>query len=367
MPSDIPPSFKIAYLPPEVWPAPCRARWEEAFAETGLFDEPKPATRWRRATIRKNRSGFGALVSWTLHAGLHDPAADIGSVVTRDHVAGFVAAMREEDYAPYTVACHVQEIHDCACVMDPSGDWSWLLNAVKRTRASARPLRNKLSRLQPAERLERLGLDLMDRAQSDPHLTRYKRALMFRDGFMIAFLIRRPLRIANLQSMDLDGRVVLRERSAVLVFPAEEMKGKRPFEVAFPPELFGALETYLAIHRPFLLSLGGHGTDLPALWISNEGLQMADVSIRNMIKKRTARAFEHDLTPHLFRDSSVTTLVRDAPESARITRSILGHATLDVTNKHYNQARMVEVSRRHTDLIERLLDDAQPEPVPCEP
>ena len=83
---------------------------------------------------------------------------------------------------------------------------------------------------------------------------------------------------------------------------------------------------------------------------------MAEVSISNMIKRRTVKAFGVDLCPHLFRDCAVTSMVRDAPASARLTRDLLGHASLDVANKHYNQALMVDASRRYTTTIESLLE-----------
>ena len=135
---------------------------------------------------------------------------------------------------------------------------------------------------------------------------------------MITTLIHRPLRVSNFASIDLGGRLTLFSKSAILSFPATELKGKRDLEITLPPKNLAALKTYLDTYRPYLLSLKhedapGH-TD--GLWISNEGRQLAEVSLRNAIKKRTAKEFGQDLTPHLFRDSSVTTLVRDAPESA---------------------------------------------------
>ena len=137
----------------------------------------------------------------------------------------------------------------------------------------------------------------------------------------------------------------------------DEMKGKRPFEADFPPALLAPLNFFLDVYRPYLLTLGSEGLPDAAgrLWISNEGRPMDDQSIRNAIKKRTRQAFGRDLTPHLFRDASVTSLIRDAPSSARLAKSILSHQTLEMTNKFYNQAQMVETSRRHAQLIEQLL------------
>jgi integrase/recombinase XerD len=354
-----PARFKIHYIPVEQWPQKCQTQWHDAFEDDDLFAKRKPASSWRTATIRKTRSGIGSLISWHAYKELTLDDASIADLVTPEKIKGFIADLLEAGYAPYTIFCHIQEIYDGARIMDSAKDWRWLLNAVKKLRSKARPVRHKMKRLQPAQKLERLGRKLMEEAQNNTKLTPYKRALMFRDGLIIATLIHRPLRLANFASIDVDGRLSLFSKSAILSFPASELKGKRDLEIPFPPKYLQALKTYLDTYRPYLLSL--KHDDAPdhtdALWISNEGRQLADQSLRNAIKKRTAKEFGQDLTPHLFRDSSVTTLVRDAPESARLTRSILGHTTLETTNKHYNQAKMIDASRRHTSLMERLMSD----------
>jgi len=351
--------FEIHYIPVEQWPQKCQEQWNEAFEDDDLFAKRKPASSWRKASIRKTRSGIGSLLSWHAYKELPVGDAAIAELVTQTAIKGFIADMRDAEYAPNTIFCHVQEIYDGARVMDPEKDWRWLLNAVKKLRSKAKPTRNKLKRLQPAQKLELLGRKLMEEAQSNPKLTPYKQALMFRDGLMIVTLIQRPLRLSNFASLDIGGRLTLFSNSAILSFLGKELKGKRDLEVPFPPKYLQALKTYLDIYRPYLLSL--KHKDAPdqdnGLWISNEGRQLAEVSLRNAIKKRTAKEFGQDLTPHLFRDSSVTTLVRDAPESARLTKSILGHTTIETTNKHYNQAQMIDASRHHASLMERLISD----------
>ena len=361
--------FKIRYVPVEEWPPGCQQQWHAAFDEADLFSKTKPATQWRKATIRKVCCGIGSLISWMAYQGNLDAYCDIIDLVTRDNISGFVVEMRKAGYASNTVFSHVQEVHMAAMVMDPVQDWSWLLNAVKKVRTKAKPVRSKLTRLQPAQKLDRLGRKLMDEAQSNTKLTPYKRALMFRDGLMIATLIHRPLRLGNFASIDIGGRLTFFSKSAMRSFAADEMKGKRPFEAHFPPKYLGALKTYLDIYRPYLLSLKHE--DAPehtnGLWISNEGRQLADQSLRKAIKKHTAKEFGQDLTPHLFRDSSVTTLVRDAPESARLTRPILTHSTIETTNRHYNQAKMIDASRRHTSLMESLFNKPKQDEGSCAP
>jgi site-specific recombinase XerD len=360
--------FKAHYLPVEAWPVPCQIAWHGAFAETTLFDDQKPARGWREATIHKTRTGFGAFISWRIFEGTLEQEADVIELVTRDAASRYLEALKSSPYAPLTILCRIQELYDAARVMAPSHDWAWLRHATKRLRVKAHPVRNKRIRLQPAQALEQLAYQLMYEAQTSKELSFYQRALRFRDGLMIGLLIRRPLRLKNFASLTLAQNLILHHKSATLTFLPNEMKGKRPFDVKFPKAYFEALQTYLTLYRPYLLTLG-HADDhvtqalnqsgqQHALWISNEGKQMADQSIRNAIKRRTLIAFGLDMTPHLFRDASVTTLVRDAPSSARLTRVILGHATIDVTNKHYNQSRMIETSRRHTSLIEQLTTNA---------
>ena len=351
-------SFKARYLPVDQWPLACQRQWTDAFTEADLFAAPKPATFWRKATVRKNRSAVGAFVSWTIYKGDWDPDVAPADLITPARIKGFLADLEASGYASNTIFCHLQGLYDSVRVMDPGADWNWLLNAVKKVRTRAKPVRNKLQRLQPAQKLDVLGQQLMHEAETNTERTMYKRALMYRDGLMIATMIRRPLRLGNFASLTLGVSLLLHKKGATLVLPPEEMKGKRPFEATFPPNLAAALKTYLEVYRPYMLSLQHEETCEPVtgLWISNEGRAMADQSIRNAIKKRTRIAFGQDLTPHLFRDASVTTLVRDAPASAQLTKAILGHSMIETTNTHYNQAKMVDASRRHTNLMEQLIN-----------
>jgi hypothetical protein len=52
-------------------------------------------------------------------------------------------------------------------------------------------------------------------------------------------------------------------------------------------------------------------------------------------------------------------LTRDAPSSARIIGPILGHRGVVIANKHYNQSLMIDASRRHTKLLEELIENSE--------
>jgi hypothetical protein len=48
--------FKARYLPVNQWPFALQRQWADAITEADLFEASKPATFWRKATVRKNRS-----------------------------------------------------------------------------------------------------------------------------------------------------------------------------------------------------------------------------------------------------------------------------------------------------------------------
>jgi integrase len=267
-----------------------------------------------------------------------------------------------------TVFNRVQELYDAIRVMAPGRDWTWLKMAQRNLRARAKPIRNKLARLRTADELEELGFALMAEAETAPYwhyhdgtgMTVLQGALAFRDGFMIALLVRRPFRIKNFASLAMGDNLVIDGDAVSFAFEASEMKSKRPMDVHFPPPLLWALKRYVEHYRPILLTESGKakGLNTNALWISRDGTELAEISLHYAIRRRTREAFGAALPPHWFRDCAVTTLVRDAPASARLTGSILGHANPDIATKHYNQALMIDSARAHLSVIESLIDPA---------
>lgn len=249
----------------------------------------------------------------------------------------------------------------------PKSHWEWLKNAWMNLRNDAYPVRNKLLRLKEADQLEALGFKLMQQAETaqirDYHqksgLTEIQRALMYRDGLMIALLIRRPFRIENFYSLSIGINFLIDDTGSSFVFQADQMKGKRAMSVPFPSNLNAYLKRYLDIFRPILLKNSPTSKKISnnALWISRYGTDLTQGPLRVAIYKRTQMEFDVRIPPHWFRDSAVTTMIHDTPESAKITGLILGHVTPDVSQKHYNQAKMIYASRRHYQTIHQLITD----------
>lgn len=202
-----PNTYRAHSLPFHDWPIAHQDAWRHAFKKQGPFAKPNAASKWRKYSIDKTRKGNGIWLSWFMrrsglphHVFLASRPEDL---VTRDHVQMYVDDMSGSS-SSMTVYNHIQELYDTITNITPhlpKTDWIWLKAAWQNLRNEATPVRNKLPALREADQLEALGLKLMRDAEAAPErnyhraegLTGLQRALMYRDGLMVALLIRRPL------------------------------------------------------------------------------------------------------------------------------------------------------------------------------
>ena len=139
-----------------------------------------------------------------------------------------------------------------------------------------------------------------------------------------------------------------------LSFTGEETKNGRPLQFSYPTELTEALEYYLAVIRPELIALGrkrypqGRGPDPGEhLWISLNGTALQAEGLTRVFKTRMPNCFGHMINPHLFRDCAATSIMTEIPNHVRIAARVLGHATLQTTERLYILANTRQELRRH--------------------
>jgi integrase/recombinase XerD len=351
-------------IKPNHWPSRHREAWRQLFVEADLFGDHKPTLKWKPATVEKVRKGYGIWLSFNVQCGVNIDNTEPADLVTKETVRAYQETFKKQEAADYTIFSHVNELYLAIINLAPGNDWSWLKLASNNLRKRSRSKKIKLSRLKTSDQLIDCGLSLMNEAETNEGLTPYKRALMFRDGLMIALLAYRPMRAKNFVNMKLQENLILIGNCWHIKFNPSETKNKKHFEAEFPISLNDQLDKYLSIHRPFLLSLAegsGHKIQKEALkylWISNEGRNLDVGSFTVKIKKKTQEFFGEYIYPHLFRDASVTTLIRHEPSSARLTMSVLGHNSLEITNQHYNQSKTIEASKKFLKYLEKLSTEA---------
>ena len=80
------------------------------------------------------------------------------------------------------------------------------------------------------------------------------------------------------------------------------------------------------------------------------GTMLENGALASRIRKHTKEAFGASLPPHWFRDAAATSIAVEDPRHVCDAHHILGN-TLATTEKHYNQARSLEASRRHQAML----------------
>jgi len=75
------------------------------------------------------------------------------------------------------------------------------------------------------------------------------------------------------------------------------------------------------------------------------------------LPKVTERHLGVALRPHAFRHVAATSVAETAPEHVNIIKDLLGHATLDMAQKHYNRATGISSCNALQSIMEDIRDD----------
>lgn len=339
-----------APLPFKDWPAVDQQAWTLALNGDLLSQEAGGgAALWRAATRETHQRQYGGWLGWLKSIGQLDQAKPPAQRAVRARVRGYLDAMEAIGLADHSRAGRLQSLADVLRVMQPQADVRFISRAAARVSSKARRKKDLLPRLRPPAELFQLGQDLMNLAEDvEQPMPRLKRACLFRDGLLIALWVCRPFRISNLASIEIGRQLIVVGSGRRLEFPAEEMKGGRPFACKWPDRLEGPLMRYLHYYRPQLLQRGAGAMEM-ALWISQFGRSMPPSSVGQIIRLRTRARFGEALGPHLIRHIDATFLAEHEPERRLDVPIILGHASLETSEEHYilgNSMKAIERFQR---------------------
>lgn len=334
------------------WPEPDHAAWIGAQEpQDPLEPQVGFARRWKVSTRSMIEYGYGRWLGWLVSVGELDPKVEPQARATTERVGRYIEALRGADLADYTVALALQHLGNALLAMDPTGDVSRILRASSRTHAAARPVRDVAARLQPVEDVVQLGVDLMHAADHDRFRTPGERAVLFRDGLLLAVLAYRPLRLGNLASITIGSHLQRRGAEWWLTFDKREVKGGEPLEYIWPCDLVAALERYLEVHLKALLAAPTSPGDLDALWVGKGGRPMGYDAISYQIKSRTKEEFGKAINPHAFRHTAATTMATADPENVAFAANILGHSSPKTYEQHYNKANMASAAVGYHEVL----------------
>jgi len=188
-------------------------------------------------------------------------------------------------------------------------------------------------------------------SQEAAHSNDQDGAILWRDGFMIALLALRPLRIRNFANLRLQHDIILSEDTAWFRLSRTETKTGQTFQIPYPIELLPQLHQYVKqIRGRFLREHSPH-----QLWLSRRGLPMGEAVVRRIIKDRTAEALGYPVSPHRFRHAAVMYLATMHPASIAVASDLLGHSHPTITEVYYN---LTPPQQAATEVQDHLIGEA---------
>jgi integrase/recombinase XerD len=335
----------------EDWPALDAGNWRAALVRGGVFDVGGTLAKRTERDLKQFRYSFGVWLAFLLRR-RHSPIIASGLDYFDETDLRPFLQLLETKLASYSVLAILTGLLAAARAIAPARSFPVLEQITRYTKRTAKPSRDKRSRLRTPSELRTLGFQLMAQPQRSTARIRYSNRYL--DGIAIAMLAATPLRISNFADLQL-GQGIQR-KGDVYWISVEKTKSGRPIEFGLPPGLTQAIEQYLVEHRPYLLAQGGQSPTAlqTAFWVSSWGTPLTSQLLAKRISQRTKEAFGVSMSPHLFRDAVATTIAVEDPEHVGMILPILGHTSLKVSEKHYNQAKSLESSRKYLSILESL-------------
>ncbi|MGA8690600.1 MAG: tyrosine-type recombinase/integrase [Methyloceanibacter sp.] len=227
----------------------------------------------------------------------------------------------------------------------------WLRRVVRRLDMRAKP-RDRRGEVVEIKELFQLGLQLMDQAEKAAEATIFVRALLYRDGLIIALIATDPLRLANITSLEI-GRTLIKDGATwSLNIPAEETKARRLHFAVLPDWSAPCIDRYIQHYRP----LFRNAESTSRLWLSRGGRPLGENALYRLVCKRTHDAFDKRINPHLVRSCLATSTAVHHGAQIGLAMTVLDHRSTEVMERYYNQARMIDAVKAYQAI---LLGNAQ--------
>jgi integrase/recombinase XerD len=331
------------------WPSEDRDRWQAAQLRGDVIDPDGKAAHWRPATSQQVAKGYGLWLGYLAEQGSLDADVSPEKRLTSELLRGYIGELGLRDLASTTITSRITDLYEALRVMAPDADLSILRRTKDRLRQMQYPRRNKQVRILPSSDLLRRAVEYLESVPTLPCPNERMRASWFRDGLIVLLLASRPIRLRNLTAIEIDRQLCRQGPVYTLAFSADETKEHRPISFPCPPELTPWLDQYLKIYRPLLF----REPQTSRLWLSTRGGPASAQTIYIAVRKLTEQLTGRPINPHLFRDCLVSEMADQAPERLPAASRILGHSSLSLTNKHYNQAQMLSAIK----ALEKALDE----------
>jgi integrase len=332
-------------LPLLDWPKADLEMWQAAQATGNILDDDGIISHLSTHTRKDLTRRYAYFLSFLAHRGRLEDYPSAAASVTRENILDYVHYL-EPRVSSVTLAQSLYKIGRVAVCLNPGQDWRWLRRLCRRLDLRARP-RDRRNDVVEIKELFQLGLKLMAQAEKASTSTAFSRALLYRDGLIIALLAADPLRSANITFLEI-GRTLIKDGTTWSVnIPAEETKAGRLHLAILPDWSAPCIDRYVHRYRPLFRNAETTGR----LWLSRNGRPLHDSSLYHLVCKRTYEAFGKPINPHLFRSCLATSTAVHHGAEMGLAMTVLGHQSSKVTTRHYNQAKMIDAVRAYQEVL----------------
>lgn len=326
------------------WPASDREMWQRAIQQGGLFDDLGPLSHLATPTLGMIQAGYGKWLGWLTET---QPEILALPPARRLELERFVIFIKAHAHlSPKTRHLYAANTLRLLCHCHPDREWGPFRRVLMHLERQAEDhvSRRKDGRILSGNYVLAKALELEGPAAAAAS-TPLQKALLQRNGTLIAFLTLIPIRRRALTSLRIDESVVFDGDDILIVTTPEMNKTKTYWETLVAPSITPVLRRYIHETRPRLMA--GRGIDHTFLWVTKDGDPISGTAMGTLIRNQTRELFGVPISAHLFRDIAATTLARTSPEAVghiRAPLSLRGHETAE---KYYNHATAVEVGRNH--------------------
>ena len=171
-------------LPLTDWPRTDRQAWLAAQAKAGVLDEGGMVSHLSVCTLEDLTRRYAYLLSFLTKQGRLNPHELAASAVTEENILLYVRYL-EPRVSSVTLAQSLYKISRVAACLAPKRDWRWLKRVARRLDLRAKP-HDKRHEVVEISALFELGLQLMNEAEEADTSAPLRRALLYRDGLIIA-------------------------------------------------------------------------------------------------------------------------------------------------------------------------------------
>jgi integrase len=362
-------TIRVRSLPLNDWPGADRLGWTAVCKPGQRLCRGGSASHLARVTQEDLARRYGYFLDFLDRFGRLDRAAEAAAQLTPEAIAAFIAELQAR-VSSVTVARTTYKVRRAAECIAPNRDFAWLAEIEKDLALLERP-KSDFDRIVLTERLVEAGLTLLHEAEADTNGPWLSRALLVRNGLMVALLAFCPIRLKNFAALEI-GRSFLRLEGGWWIV-LDDTKSRRPDHRPVPSFLTDHIESYLEIYRPVLLRQAtprNDATDLRhgaapstivppnepacALWLGRRGNPLCYSQVKRAITETTRMTLGVPVNPHRFRTSDATSAALHASHAPHLASALLQHSDSKVTEEHYNRASSLSVARDFAKLITKL-------------